>query len=142
MFINFEGLKYNLYLLSREYGIFYRFQIINYEWVSKTMADNIIILDLRSFFSLDYDFIFSVEKFVMIHESIYTLIETFHGFLESIKESIKIFDNEVLLNWIIEHIRSSPINIKISMFYEIIVEETYKVTRVLKLIGIDIVDLK
>lgn len=78
----------------------------------------------------------------MIHESIYTLIETFHGFLKSVKENIKILDNEVLLDGIIEHVRSSPINIKISMFNEIIVEETHKVTGVLKLICIDIVDLK
>lgn len=106
------------------------------------MTDNVVVWDLRSFFSLDNDFIFPVEKLIMLDEAIHTLIESFHGFLESVKESVEIFDNKVLLDGIVEHIGSCPIDIKIGVFDKVIIEETYKVTRVLKLMGIDIVDLK
>lgn len=106
------------------------------------MTDNVVVWDLRSFFGLDDDFIFSVEELVMLDEAIHTLIESFHGFLESVKESVEIFDNKVLLDGIVEHIGSCPIDIKIGVFDEVIIEETYKVTGVLKLMSINIVDLK
>ena len=72
-----------------------------------------------------------MKKLIVFHEAIYTLIETFHSFLESVKEGIKILDDEILLNGVVEHVRSCPIDIEIGVFDKVIVEEAYKVTRML-----------
>ena len=131
MFVNFEGLENNLYFLCWKDGIFYWFEIIDFERLFKTMTDYIIIWKLRSFFSLYNDFIFSVKKLIVFHEAVYTLIETFHSFLESVEEGIKILDNEILLNGVVEHVRSCPIDIKIGVFNKVIIKKANKVTRML-----------
>ena len=104
--------------------------IVELEGLLEALFDDVVVAEGVAVFGLEVDGVVLGQEVINIHHTIYTIIEIPHHRVKPGKEQINIPYELILLDGVVEHILSDPVDIEPGVLNEIEVEEAEEVAGV------------
>jgi hypothetical protein len=140
--VEVEGLEGDLDLLGGEDGLFEGGDIVQLEGLLEALVDDVVVAEGVAVFGLEVDGVVLGQEVFYIHHAVYIIIEILHHWIKPGKEQINIADKLILLDGVVEHVLSDPVDIEPGVFNEVEVEEAEEVAGVVQFVHCQLVALE
>ncbi len=130
MVVEVEGLEGDLDLFGGEDDLFEGGDIVELEGLLEALVDDVVVAEGVAVFGLEVDGVVLGQEVIDIHHTIYIIIEVPHHMIKPGKELINITDKLILLDGVVEHVLSDPVDIEPGVLDEVEVEEAEEVAGV------------